>query len=431
MNETSLEVLVGLLIFLIFLSAYFSSSETAMMSLNRYRLRHLTKQGNRGAIRASKLLLKPDRLIGIILTGNNFVNFLAASIGTIIAVRLWGSAGPVISSVFLTIIFLIFAEVTPKTIAALYPEKVAFPSSILLIPLLKICYPVVWLVNAASNYLVRLAGFNESDEVDSHHLSQDELRTVVDESGARIPVRRQSMLLNILDLEKGTVQDIMIPRNEVIGIDLEDDIEDIMKLISSSQHTRLPVFNKNLNNAVGILHMRNTARLFKITDINKAELIQLTREAYFVPESTPLHTQLFNFQKKKRRLALVVDEYGEVQGIVTLEDILEEIVGNFTTNVAEETADIHPQQDGTYLVNGTANIREINRTLDWNLPIDGPKTLNGLLTEELENIPEHNVCIRLPGHYVEIMQVKDNVIKSVRIWESESTLVEKQETSSS
>lgn len=419
MNETSLEILFGTLFFLIILSAYFSSSETAMMSLNRYRLRHLSNQGNAGAVRASKLLEKPDRLIGIILTGNNFVNFLAASIGTVIAVRLWGSAGPLISAIFLTIIFLIFAEVTPKTIAALYPEKIAFPSSYLLIPLLKICYPIVWLVNGASNYLVRLAGF-EVENNDSHHLTPEELRTVVDESGARIPVRRQSMLLNILDLEKVTVNDIMVPRNEVIGIDLEDDFDDIMKQITSSHHTRLPVYKKNLNNVVGILHMRNATALINIKERNKAELIQLTGEAYFVPESTPLHTQLFNFQKHKRRIAMVVDEYGEVEGIVTLEDILEEIVGNFTTNLAEESEDIHPQDDGTYLIDGAANIREINKALDWNLPIDGPKTLNGLLTEKLESIPDSNVGIRLPHHCAEIIQVKDNVIKTVRIWANEA-----------
>ncbi|MDT8399936.1 MAG: HlyC/CorC family transporter [Pseudomonadales bacterium] len=416
MSTTSLELLLGLLVFLIVASAYFSSSETAMMSLNRYRLRHLTKQQHKGAIRVSKLLDQPDRLIGIILIGNNFVNFLASSIGTIIAIHLFGDGGAIISTILLTIIFLIFAEVTPKTIAAIKPELIAFPSSLLLLPLLWLFYPVVWLVNGVSNGLIKLLGY-EIKADDSHHLSPEELRTVVDESGARIPVRRQNMLLNILDLEKVTVNDIMVPRNEVVGINIEDDISVIMDQISNSQHTRLPVYKKDLNNVLGILHMRSAAKFINSREINQSQLLLLTRESYFVPESTPLHTQLLNFQKNKRRIALVVDEYGDIIGIVTLEDILEEIVGNFTSNLAEQSEDIHPQADGTYLIDGSAYIREINRVLNWNLPTNGPKTLNGLLTEMLESIPENNnVGISLPQHRAEIIQVKDNMIKTVRMW---------------
>lgn len=415
MNDAPLGFLLGLLGLLVIASAYFSSSETAMMSLNRYRLRHLVKEGHHGAARASRLLEKPDRLIGIILIGNNFVNFLASSIGTIIAIRLFGSAGAIISTVFLTVIFLIFAEVTPKTIAAVKPELIAYPSSFLLTPLLWLFYPVVWLVNVVSNGLIRLLGYEMGDD-ESHHLSSEELRTVVDESGARIPLRRQSMLLNVLDLEKATVTDIMIPRNEVVGIDIDNEMDDILRQITTSHHTRLPVYKKDLNNVLGVLHMRNVAQFLEIEEINKSELIQLTRESYFVPESTPLHTQLFNFQKKQRRMAIVVDEYGEVLGIVTLEDILEEIVGNFTTNLAEKHEDIHPQQDGTYLIDGSASIREINRNLGWNLPTDGPKTLNGLLTERLETIPENNVGLRLENYHAEIVQIKDNMIKTARIW---------------
>ncbi len=416
MSNLSLQSLMILLAFLVVASAYFSSSETAMMSLNRYRLRHLTKQGHRGAMRASNLLDKPDRLIGLILIGNNFVNFLASSIGTIIAIQLFGDAGAIISTVFLTIVFLIFAEVTPKTIAAVKPELIAFPSSLLLVPLLWLFYPVVWMVNTVSNGLLRLLGYEVKVEDESHHLSPDELRTVVDESGARIPVRRQNMLLNILDLEKVTVNDIMVPRNEVVGIDLDDDMDFIMEQISKSQHTRLPVYRRDLNDVVGILHMRSTAKFSSVPEVNKALLMQLCTAPYFVPESTPLHTQLSNFQKNKQRIALVVDEYGDVQGIVTLEDILEEIVGSFTTNLAETGTDIHPQADGSYLLDGASYIREINRALDWNLPTDGPKTLNGLLTEMLENIPENNVGIRLPQHRAEIVMVKDNMIKTVRMW---------------
>jgi len=419
LEETSLSVLLGILIFLILMSAYFSSSETAMMALNRYRLRHLIKHNHRGAIRAGKLLEKPDRLIGIILIGNNLVNFIAASVGTAIAVRLWGNLGFILAPVLLTIIVLIFAEVTPKTIAALYPEKIAYPSSILLLILLKVCYPAVWMINSVSNGLVRLCGLSVEEDT-SHHLTKEELRTVLDESGALIPVKRHGMLMNILDLEKATVTDIMVPRNEVVGIDLEDDIDEILEIIGQSSHTLLPVFRKDLNEVIGFMHLRNISRMIGVEEINKAELMQLTEEAYFVPETTPLHTQLFKFQNNKRRMAMVVDEYGDVQGIVTLQDILEEIVGNFTTSLSEETDDIHPQNDGTYLINGTATIREINKALDWDLPIDGPKTLNGLLTELLEIIPEKNVCVRLPYHYVEILNVQDNAIKTVKMWSLET-----------
>ena len=418
MEETSLTVLLGILIFLILMSAYFSSSETAMMALNRYRLRHLIKHNHRGAIRAGKLLEKPDRLIGIILIGNNLVNFIAASVGTAIAVRLWGNLGFILAPVLLTIIVLIFAEVTPKTIAALYPEKIAYPSSILLLILLRVSYPAVWMINSVSNGLVKLCGLSVEEDT-SHHLTKEELRTVLDESGALIPVKRHGMLMNILDLEKATVTDIIVPRNEVVGIDLEDDIEEILEIIGQSSHTLLPVFRKDLNEVIGFMHLRNISRMIGVEEINKAELMQLTEEAYFVPETTPLHTQLFKFQNNKRRMAMVVDEYGDVQGIVTLQDILEEIVGNFTTNLSEETDDIHPQNDGTYLINGTATIREINKALDWDLPIDGPKTLNGLLTELLEIIPEKNVCVRLPFHFVEILNVQDNAIKTVKMWSLE------------
>jgi len=411
-----MQMLFLILLLLIVCSAYFSSSETAMMSLNRYRLRHLAKSRHKGAMRASKLLDNPDRLIGVILIGNNFVNILASSIATIIAIHLWGENGVFVSTIVLTIVILIFAEVTPKTIAALYPEKIAYPSSILLLLLLKVFHPLVFVVSTVSNSLVRLLGFDITPGND-HHLSTEELRTVVNESSRKIPRQRQSMLLNVLDLEKVTVNDIMVPRNEVIGIDLEDDIEEILNTLSNSTHTRLPVYNRDLNNVTGILHVRNATKLMMQEDPSKAELMLLTREAYFVPESTPLTIQLVNFQKEKRRIALVVDEYGEVKGIVTLEDILEEIVGNFTSNLSEQTTDIHPQEDGSYLIDGSASIRDINRTLNWNLPTDGPKTLSGLLTEQLESIPENHVGIRLQRHFAEIIQVKDNIIKTVRMWQ--------------
>lgn len=415
MNNAPLELLVFTLVVLILCSAYFSASETAMMSLNRYRLRHLAQKQHKGALRISRMLDNPDRLIGVILIGNNFVNILASSIATIIAIRLWGDGGILIATVVLTLTILVFGEVTPKTLAAIHSESVAYPSSVILGVLLRVLYPLVLAVSAVSNGLARLLGFDVRPGT-NHHLSAEELRTVVNESARGITRQRQSMLLNVLDLEKVTVNDIMVPRHEVVGIDLDDDIDDILYTLANSTHTRLPVYNRDLNNVVGILHIRNATRLMVQDEPNKAELLQLTREAYFVPESTPLTTQLVNFQKQKRRIALVVDEYGDVKGIVTLEDILEEIVGNFTTNLSEETPDIHPQNDGSYLIDGGTSIREINRKLHWNLPTDGPKTLSGLLTEWLESIPESHVGLRLPNHCVEIIQVKDNIIKTVRIW---------------
>lgn len=415
-DDNSLAALVLAFIALIIASAYFSSSETGMMSLNRYRLRHLARSNHAGAKRASKLLETPDKLIGVILIGNNFVNFLAASIATSIAIALFGDPSPIITAVVLTLVVLIFAEVTPKTIAALYPEKIAYPSSVLLALLLKVLYPVVWIVNLVSNTLVRLLGFSSQSDEGQNQLSHEELRTVVYESGGRIPRRRHGMLMNILDLERVTVDDILVPRHELIGIDIQDDLDDILLQISSAQHTRLPVFKHDIDNIVGILHLRSTGKLIGIEELNKSALLQETAEPYFIPESTPLHTQLFNFQKKKERMAVVVDEYGAVKGIITLEDILEEIVGEFTTDLAASSKDIHPQDDDSFLIDGSASIRDINRVLSWDLDVSGAKTLNGLITELLESIPDSAVCVNLDGYYAEIVQVKDNVIRTVRMW---------------
>lgn len=415
-DDNSLLALLLSFLALIIASAYFSSSETGMMSLNRYRLRHLARTNHAGAKRASKLLETPDKLIGVILIGNNFVNFLAASIATSIAIAVFGDPSPILTAVVLTLVVLIFAEVTPKTIAALYPEKVAYPSSLLLALLLKLLYPVVWIVNVVSNALVRLLGFSSEASGNENQLTPDELRTVVYESGGRIPRRRHGMLMNILDLERVTVDDILVPRHELVGIDIEDDLNDILLQISSAQHTRLPVYKHNIDNIVGVLHLRSTGKLIGIEELNKSALLQETAEPYFIPESTPLHTQLFNFQQKKERMAVVVDEYGAVKGIITLEDILEEIVGEFTTDLAASSKDIHPQEDGSFLIDGSASVRDINRVLSWDLDSTGAKTLNGLLTESLESIPDSSVCINLEGYYAEIVQVKDNVIKTVKMW---------------
>ncbi|WP_166269112.1 HlyC/CorC family transporter [Marinobacter caseinilyticus] len=411
MNEASLTALFSLLAGLIILSAFFSSSETGMMSLNRYRLKHLAKTGHKGARRANNLLKRTDQLIGVILIGNNFVNIFASSIATVIAIRLWGDAGIFIATILLTIVILIFAEVTPKTLAALFPEKIAFPASHILGPLLKALYPFVWMVNLFTGLILKILRISP-DDIANDHLSREELRTLVNEAGALIPSKHKDMLVSILDLEKVTVNDIMVPRNEVVGIDLDDDLDGILRQLRSSQHTRLPVYKGDVNNIQGMLHLRNTSKLLLQDDINKAMIMQLCREPYFIPESTPLNTQLINFQKAKRRIGIVVDEYGDVLGIATLEDILEEIVGEFTTDYSATSPDVIPQDDGTYIIDGSAAVRTINKILDWKLPIDGPKTLNGLITEQLETIPETNVCLKVKGHRVEVLQIKDNVVKA-------------------
>ena len=417
-DDIPLGLLFGLLFLLVCLSAFFSSSETGMMSINRYRLSHQAKSGERRAQRVVRLLARPDRLIGVILIGNNFVNNLAASIATIIAIHFFGDvSGPAISTLTLTIVILIFAEVTPKTYAAIKPERIAFPASLALEPLLKGLYPLVWLVNAMSNGLLRLLGV-KNIEGGADNLTRDELRTVVHEAGTMIPRRHQAMLLSILDLENVTVNDIMVPRHEIAGIDLDDDLESILAQIRASQHTRVPVFKGDINNIIGILHLRNAARFLSKREVTKAAIVQEAREPYFIPESTPLHTQLLNFQQQKRRIGIVVDEYGDVEGLVTLEDILEEIVGEFTTDVAGMHKEIHLQDDGSYIIEGTANIREINKMLGWQLPTDGPKTLNGLIIEHLESFPDAPACLQLGTTRMEIIKVKDNLITAARCWQS-------------
>lgn len=388
-----------------------------MMSLNKYRMNHLRRGQHAGATRASKLLEKPDKLIGVILIGNNFVNFLAASIASSITILIIGEPAPFTTAIVLTLVVLIFAEVTPKTIAALYPERIAYPSSIVLGVLLKVLYPIVWAVNFVSNTLVRTLGFHPQADSSDQQLSQEELRTVVHESESRLPKKRQGMLLNILDLEKVQVDQIMVPRNEVTGLDIEDAMEDVLEQIASAQHTRLPVYRKDIDNIVGVLHMRSAGRLIKTENLNKAAIIQETTEPYFIPDSTPLHTQLFNFQSNKLRLAVVVDEFGAVKGIVTLEDILEEIVGEFTTDLADSNRDIFAQEDGSYLIDGGTSIRDINRTLSWQLDSESANTLNGILMEVLQSIPDASVGVKLDGYYAEILQVKDNVFRTVKMWE--------------
>lgn len=414
MDDPSIGVLFGSITLLIVVSAYFSGSETAMMALNRYRLKHLANEGHRGARKANKLLERPDRLLGVILIGNNLANFTAASLATILAIEVLGEDGVAWAPIICTIVFLVFAEVAPKTIAAVYPERVALPSSYLLEFLLWIAFPFVWLTNALANGLLQLVGVRH-DDASEDHLSVEELRTVVHE-GSQIAGHHQDMMLGVLDLDKVTVDDIMVPRNEIIGLDIDDDMEEIVTQIRSIQHTRLPIFKEDIDRIIGILHIRNAARFLIDGELTRASLIKETTEPYFVPENTPLKTQLINFQKEKERIALVVDEYGDIQGIVTIEDILEEIVGEFTTDLAATSVDIHPQKDGCFLIDGGTQIRLINRSLGWELPVDGPKTLNGLITEYLETIPDANICFTISGYRFEIVQIQDNMIRTAKLW---------------
>lgn len=386
-----------------------------MMALNRYRLKHLRKH-NRGAKKAYKLLQRPDRLIGIILIGNNMVNILASSIATVIALRLYGDAGIAIATLLLTLAVLVFSEVTPKTLAALHPEGIAFTTSHILRPLLTLFYPLVWLVNHVSNGLLRLFGVNTKNS-NSDKLSKEELRTVVSASDHEHP-HHQDMLINVLDLERITVNDIMIPRNEIVGLDLDEDIDVLLDKLINCGYTRIPVYTGDINNIHGMLHMKTVARILRGGGhgLTKEAIKRFARTPYFLPEKTPLNMQLVNFKKERRRIGFVVDEYGEIEGLVTLEDLLEEIVGDFTTNLAEEQAEeIVALDNGEYIIDGSANIRDINKANDWELPTDGPKTLNGLMLEYLEHIPDGNATFDIQHYRFEILELSDKLIEKVRV----------------
>ncbi|HYN78293.1 MAG TPA: HlyC/CorC family transporter [Lamprocystis sp. (in: g-proteobacteria)] len=414
MNEIPLTGLFFALLILILLSAFFSGSETALLTMNRYRLRHQADQGHRGARLARALLERPDRLIGLILLGNNFVNILASSIGTIIALRLGGEAAIGIAAGLLTFVILIFGEVTPKTLATLHPERLAYPAAYIYQPLLKVLYPLVWLVNLFANGLLRLMGV-AAESGPGTALSREELRTVVSESGALVPERSRSMLLAILDLERATVEDIMIPRNEVAGIDIQDSEAEIIAAIRNADYTRLPLFDGGIDNVIGVFHSRHALHAMLDQGLGKEHLRAIAQAPYFVPEGTPLYQQLLNFQRKRERIALVVDEYGDFMGLITLVDLLEEIVGEFTTDPSDNVAEIHRVADGSLLVDCGIGVRDLNRALRWDLPTDGPKTLNGLVLDYLETIPDPGTSLKLHGHPIEIIQTTENAVKTAKI----------------
>lgn len=415
MNDIPTSALLISLIILVIISAYFSSSETSMMSLNRYRLRHMANDKNKNAMRVEALLNKPDRLIGLILIGNNLVNILASALATILGQRLFGDAGIAIATGVLTLVILIFAEVTPKTLAVLYPEKIAFPSSYILKPLQTLLSPIVWLINGFSNGLLRILGVNVSPQSDNA-LSRDELRSVVNEAGSRIPAHHQQMLLSILELEKVTVDEIMIPRNEIAAIDINQEWEVILKQLKHRTHTMTLLYRDTIDDAIGFLHARDSLLILLKEDFTKTTLLRSVRELYFIPEGTPLNTQLIKFQHNKERIGLVVDEYGDIQGLVTLADILEEIVGDFTTtHEPTSSEEIHKQTDDSYIIEGSLGIRDINKEMGWTLPTDGPRTLNGLILEHLETIPTGKISARICGYPMEILEVENNMVKLVKV----------------
>ncbi|EPT7031938.1 HlyC/CorC family transporter [Cronobacter malonaticus] len=416
MEHISTTTLIVTLIVMVVVSAYFSGSETGMMTLNRYRLRHLSKQGNRAAKRVERLLRKPDRLISLVLIGNNLVNILASSLATIVGMRLYGDAGVAIATGILTFVVLVFAEVLPKTVAALYPEKVAFPSSFLLGPLQIIMMPLVWLLNMITRVLMRMVGI-KADNVVSAALSKDELRTIVHESRSQISRRNQDMLLSVLDLEKVSVSDIMVPRNDIVGIDINDDWKSIVRQLTHSPHGRIVLYRESLDDAIGMLRIREAWRqMNEKKEFTKEVMLRAADEIYYVPEGTPLSVQLVKFQRNKKKVGLVVNEYGDIQGLVTVEDILEEIVGDFTTSMSPTLAEeVTPQNDGSVIIEGSANVRELNKAFNWRLPEEEARTVNGMILEALEEIPSAGIRLRLHQYDIDILDVQENMIKQVRI----------------
>ena len=417
MHDISTSTLLTILGLMIMLSAFFSSSETGLMSLNRYRLKHLAESGNRGARLAQKLLARPDRLLGLILLGNNFVNILASAIATILAMREFGEAGIAIATGLLTFVILIFAEVAPKTLAALHPERIAFPAAFIYTPLLKALYPLVFAVNILANTLLKLMGVHP-EKVQHDGVSVEELRSVVMETSQLVPQKHQDMLLGLLNLEHASVDDIMVPRNEITALNLDESWDEIIDDLTTCQRTRLPVYRSDINNIVGIIHMRRVINLLTRNELTRENLESQIRDAYFIPEGTSLYQQLINFQENKRRTALTVDEYGDIQGLVTLEDILEEVVGEFTTASPVNNSNIIEQDNDCFLIAGSTHIREINRSLNIELPTDGPKTLNGLILEQLESIPAPGTSILIAHHPVEVIRTQNNAVQMARLMPS-------------
>jgi len=425
LNSLPISVLFIILGLMVILSALFSSSETGMMALNKYRLKHKVKQGHKGAIKAQKLLKKPDRLLGVILLGNNFVNIFASSIATIIAMRLMGEACIALAAGILTLVILIFAEVAPKTLAALYPEKIAFPAAYVLDPLLKLLSPLVWFVNFFANNFLRLFGVKvKHQDSDQHALSKEELQTLINEATGRLPKHYRSMLTGIMQLETITVEDVMIPKQDIYGIDVNEPLDTIVKRIMKSPFTRIPVYRDNMDDElIGIINLRKMLPILTKPNLSLKDIIKATRPGYFIPETTTLNIQLSKFNKHKRHMALIVDEYGNLQGLLTLEDLLEEIVGKFTTDNREKIFNtIKTHKDGSITFDASEFIRDVNKTYQFDLPTDGPKTLNGLIQEELETLPAEGTCLKIGNYTIEVVETSNHAIEQIKLKEIDPSL---------
>jgi Mg2+/Co2+ transporter CorB len=416
LDEIPLSTLLILLVVLLVISAFFSISETSMMALNRYRLRYLTKTGHRGARLASQLLARTDRLLGVVLLGNNLVNAAAAALVTVITFRLFGESELALTmgTLVVTFFILVFSEISPKVMGASYPERIAFPAAYVLSPLLRLVYPLVWFINLFVRGLLWVLRLKPQSN-QTHTLTMEELRTLVLEGGNFLPQKHQNILLNLFDLESITVEDAMTPRNQIEAVDIESPKNEIRRQIAISNHTRLPVYQGRLDDVIGIVHVRKVLNLSEGDNIDAKTLSDVLREPYFIPMGTPLLTQLQNFQEKQDRIGLVVDEYGELKGLLTLEDILEEIIGEFTTQSPLQTARFRRMEDGSIIVEGGTLLRDLNRKLAYKFPLDGPKTLNGLILEHFQDIPDPGTSLKLAGYPLEVLQTQDRVIKSVRL----------------
>lgn len=408
-------LLIFLLIFLIIFSGFFSTSEIGVMSLNKYRLRHLVKQQHKQAIRVSRLLSRPDYFLSVVLIGNTLANILASTIATLIGQSLYGDWGVVIATSILTILVLVYAEMLPKTLGAIYSQRIAFGASRALIFFEKLFFPLVWLVTRINNLTFALFGIS-LEKIPKEVLSGEELRTVVLEAGGVMPVEHKSMVISLLDLEKATVEDIMIPKSELVGLDIDEPWHTVLNQLKSAQHTRLPLYRGNIEHVVGVVHVRSLLHLAVEEELTLPRLLEIAEEPYFVPETTSLNVQILHFRRLKKRNAFVVDEYGEIQGLVTMEDILEEIVGEFTTDVSAMSKDLVSEPDGRYLVDASLTLRELNRSLGWQLPFIGPKTLSGLIIETLGYIPPPDCCLKIGHYHLEVLKVQDNLVRTVRIW---------------
>ncbi len=413
---------LGALALLLLISGFFSIAETSLMSVNRYRLRHLAKEGNRGARLAIALLAKTDKLLGVILLCNNFANAASATLVTLITVQLFGEGELVLALGTLSVTFaiLVFSEISPKVIAAAYPEKIAIFCSYILYPLLKVLYPAVWFVNLFVGALLKLLRIRVNFEESTQSLSMEELRSIVTDAGHFMPKKHRAILLNLFDLEKITVDDVMTAHTLVEVIDFDAPIEDILQHISSSHHTRMPVRQGEHEEIIGILHVRKVINQLRVynegNSLDKETLTEVIAEPYFIPSGTPLFTQIQQFQENQQSIALVVDEYGEFKGLITIEDILEEVIGDFATQSPSRVGSYRKEADGSWLVDGSSPLRDLNKKLNLSLPLEGPRTLNGLILEHFEDIPEPNTSFKVGSHTLEILQTQDRIVKSVKIF---------------